>query len=292
MWEKILNPIRKFARCPEIQALRKKKTAMVGLGIVSAFIIMAIFAGFIAPHDPIEQHPEDRFQGPSWKYPFGADDVGRDIFSRFIYGSRSALKTGFLIVALWSVIGIPLGVIAGYWRKADFIMSRAVDVAIAFPMLALAVVFIAVYGPGTSNLVKIFGVTGWVGFAMLTRNSVIRVREAAVKKTYKGKGNIGTFRHVLRVSIALVMLGLPAAILLVSAMGFLGLGVQPPNPDWGRDLNAYSRYMADPWPKPLMIILPGTALTIFILGFYLMSDWLRKILDQDETFYLPGVSSQ
>jgi peptide/nickel transport system permease protein len=287
MLEKIRNAIRKIARSPEFLAFRKKRAAMVGLVIVSAYIIVAIFAGLIAPYNPTTES-NIRYQGPSLKHLFGTDSRGRDIFSRVIYGSRPALETGFLVVIVWSAIGIPLGVIAGYWRKADFVVSRAIDVAMAFPILALAIVFVGMNG----SLIAIFGLTGWVGFAKLTRDRIVQVREAPRKRTAKEKGSIKTSRRVLRVSIALVLLGLPVAILLASVMSFLGLGVRPPTPDWGYDLNSYRIYMADPLPARLMIIFPGMALTILIMGFYLMSDWLREIFDQEETFYLPGTDAQ
>lgn len=286
MW-KIRRIARKFVRFSEFQAFRKKRFAL-GFGIVLAFIVMAIFAGWIAPHDPIEPHYEDRLQGPSWEYPMGTDFVGRCIFSRIIHGSGAVLATGFLIVLIWSAIGVPLGLVASYSKKVDFIMLRAVDVVIAFPMLALAVAFIAVFG----HSIAILGIIGWVGFAKLTRDRVLRFRGTASKVTKTSRMNVKTFRHILRTFIALMILGYPAAILLFSAISFMGLGVMPPEPEWGAMLNESIRYLGDPMPAPLWTIFPAAMLTLLILGFYFMGDWLREILDQDQTFYLPGVIAQ
>jgi peptide/nickel transport system permease protein len=253
-----------------------QRTAIIGLVIVSAYIIAAIFAGVVTWHDPTAEYNNLRSKGPSLSFPFGTDNKGRDIFSRFIYGSRPVLEVGFLLVAVWCVIGVPLGFIAGYWRKVDFLFSRAVFVAIVFLVLTLAIVFIGVNGSGTGNLMAIFGLAGGVGFVKLTRDRVVKVREARGKGSYKLKANIRPYRLVLRVSLVLILLGLPVAILLVTAVDFLKLRVPPPTPDWGYDLHSN---LGNPWPAPLMTIFPVMAIAILMLGFYLMSGWLREILD-------------
>lgn len=288
MWGKIRRIAREFIQSPEFQAFRKRRLALIGFGIVLAFIVMAIFAGWIAPHDPYEPHYEDRLQEPSWKYPMGTDWMGRCVFSRVVHGSGAVLKTGFLVVLIWSAIGAPLGLVAGYYKKVDYIMLRAVDVVILFPIVALAIVFGAVSGLG---LMLILGILGWVGFAKLMRDRVLKIRRTAVSKVLFGK-NVKTSRHILRTSIALMILAFPAAILLVSAFSYMGVGAMPPEPEWGAMLNESSRYLGDPMPAPLWSIFPGTMLMLLIFGFYLMGDWLREILDQDQTFYLPGVIAQ
>ncbi|MFQ6116223.1 MAG: ABC transporter permease [bacterium] len=288
MWRKIRRIAREFVRSSEFQAFRKRRLTLIGFGIVLAFIVMAIFAGWIAPHDPYEQHIEDRLQGPSWKYPMGTDWTGRCVFSRIVHGSGAVLKTGFSVVLIWSVIGAPLGLVAGYYKKVDFIMLRAVNVVILFPIVALAVVFNAVSGLG---LMLILGIIGWVGFAKLTRDRVLKLRRTAASKVLSRK-NVKISRHILRTSIALMILAFPAAILLVSAFSYMGFGAMPPEPEWGTMLSESSRYLGDPMPAPLLTIFPGTMLMLLIFGFYLMGDWLREILDEDQTFYLPGVIAQ
>ncbi len=285
MWRKIRRIARKIVQSPEFQAFRKRRLALIGFGIVLAFIVMAIFAGWIAPHDPIEQHFEDTLQGPSGEYPLGTDWAGRCIFSRIIHGSGTVLASGFLLVLIWSAIGVPLGLVAGYSKKVDFIMLRTVDVVLAFPILALAVVFIVVSGPFT----LILGIIGGVGFAKLTRDRVLRLRGTAGKVTKRSRKKVKTPRHILRTFIALMILGYPAAILLITAISFMGLGAMPPAPEWGAMLSESSRYLAE---NPLGSICPAAMLTLLLLGFYLMGDWLREILDQDQTFYLPGVIAQ
>lgn len=289
MWRKIPRIARKFIQSPEFQAFSKRRLALIGFGIVLAFIVMAIFAGWIAPHDPYEPHFEDRLQEPSLKYPMGTDWMGRCVFSRIVHGSGAVLKRGFLVAFIWSAVGAPLGLVAGYYKKVDFIMLRAVDVVITFPIVALAVAFIAVSGPGLFYL--ILGIPGWVGFAKLMRDSVLKIRRTAESKVLSGK-NVKTSRHILRTSIALMILAIPAAILLISALSYMGLGAIPPEPEWGAMLNESSRYLGDSMPAPLWTIFPGTMLMLLIFGFYLMGDWLREILDQDQTFYLPGVIAQ
>lgn len=288
MWRKIRRIAREFVQSPEFQAFRKRRLALIGFGIVLAFIVMAIFSGWIAPHDPIDMHLDERRQGPSWKYPMGTDWAGRCVFSRVVHGSGAALKTGFSVVLIWSAIGVPLGLVAGYYKKVDYIMRRAVDVVILFPIVALAVVFFAVSGLG---FMLILGILGWVGFAKLMRDRVLKLRGAAASKVLSGK-NVKTSRHILRTFIALMILAFPAAILLVSAFSYIGVGAMPPEPEWGVMLSESSLFIGDPMPAPLWSIFPGTMLMLLIFGFYLMGDWLREILDQDQTFYLPGVIAQ
>ncbi len=246
MWRKIRRNAREFVQSPEFRAFRKRRLALIGFGIVLAFIVMAIFAGWIAPGYPYEQHIEDRLQGPSWKYPMGTDWAGRCIFSRVVHGSGAVLKTGFSVVLIWSAIGVPLGLVAGYYKKVDYIMLRAVDVVILFPIVALAIVFIAVSG----SLILILGIAGWVGFAKLMRDRVLKLRRTAASKVLSRR-NVKTFRYILRTFIALMILGYPAAILLTSAFSYMGFGAMPPEPEWGAMLNESSRYLGDPMPAPL-----------------------------------------
>lgn len=251
-------------------------------------VFTAIFAGFIAPHDPIEHHYEDNRLGPSGKYPFGTDYAGRCIFSRVVYGTRIALIIGILLVVVQAAIGVPLGLLAGYWGgKVDSLIMRVVDAVLAMPGLIIALAFVALFGPGLYKVVLALAITGWAGYARLMRGQTLAVKEEVYVEAARAIGekdrNIIS-RYILPNTISplivMVTMTFPAAILLASSMSFLGLGVQPPDPDWGAMLWDYSRgYLADPMPAPLWSILPGIVMVITIFGFNFMGDALRDAFD-------------
>lgn len=255
-------------------------------------VFTAIFAGVIARRDPTTQNFDnenvlERFQGPSWEYPFGTDDKGRDIFSRVVYGARTALIIGALLVVVETVIGLPLGLLAGYrGRKVDNLIMRLVDAVLAMPGLIIALAFVAVFGPGLYKVILALGITGWAGYARLMRGQTLAIKEETYIEAARAIGEKDRtiiFRYVLPNTlsplIVMITMTFPAAILLSSSMSFLGLGIQPPSPDWGYDLNAYRPYMGDPWPAPLMTILPGIVMVITIFGFNFFGDALRDAYD-------------
>ena len=357
MLDRVRNFLKGLQRSPAFRYLRRDIRAKIGGVIVLLVVFTAIFAGFIARHDPttknkitisellggaifkVEPNPYggafllvtdnvtpdsdntlgiillqdvpagtytvtenvgkieirnvenkeilERFQGPSLKYPFGTDDSGRDIFSRVVYGARTALLIGILLVVVQTSIGLPLGLLAGYrGGKVDNVIMRLVDAVLAMPGLIIALAFVAVFGPGIYKVVLALAVTGWAGYARLIRGQTLAIKEEPYIESARAIGekdrNI-IFRYVLPNAISplivMVTMTFPAAILLSSSMSFLGLGVQPPAPDWGYDLNAYRIYMADPWPAPLMSILPGIVMVITIFGFNFFGDALRDAYD-------------
>ncbi|MEM2908312.1 MAG: ABC transporter permease [Candidatus Hadarchaeales archaeon] len=280
----IQSYMKRMGRSPALRYLKRDVRAWVGLGIVLAIVGVAIFADFIAPHDPETQHLEDKLLGPCKKYPLGTDDLGRCIFSRIVYGSRIALTIGILLVSLEAAIGVPYGLIAGYrGGRLDETMMRVVDAVIAFPGLVLAIAFVGFFGPGLYKLVIALSITGWAGYARLTRGQVLAVKEEVYIEAAKAIGERDrsiilryVLPNIISPLIVLATMTLPAAILLSSAMSFLGLGVQPPTPDWGAMLREHSRYLAE---RPLMSVYPGIAIIITVLGFNFLGDALRDAFD-------------
>jgi len=279
--------LRRLQRSPAFRYLRRDIRAKVGGVIVLLVVFTAIFAGFIARHDPTTQNLSNRFQGPSWEYPFGTDDAGRDIFSRVVYGARTALIIGTLLVVVQTSIGLPLGLLAGYrGGKVDNLIMRLVDAVLAMPGLIIALAFVAVFGPGIYKVVLALAITGWAGCARLMRGQTLAIKEETYIEAARAIGEKDRtiiFNYVLpnAISPLIVMMTMtfPAAILLSASMSFLGLGVMPPTPDWGYDLNAYKKFMGDPMPAPLMTILPGIVMVITIFGFNFFGDALRDAYD-------------
>lgn len=258
--------------------------AMIGLAIVGTVVVVAILASVIAPHDPLEQNLEDRFEGPGWKYPLGTDSLGRCIFSRIIHGSRLALMVGVLFVAVQAGIGVPIGLISGYCGgKIDSVIMRIVDIAISMPGLVLAIVFVGMFGPGIFNVILAFSITGWARFARLTRGQVLAVKEELYIEGAKSIGEKDRsillryiFPNTVSPIIVVMSITLPAAILAVSAMSFLGLGIMPPAPCWGGILAAGRTYLG---VAPWIATFPGLAIMITVLGFNFVGDGLRDALD-------------
>lgn len=276
--------LRGVRRSPAFRYFKRDIRAKVGLAIVLVVVFTAIFAGFVAPHGPIDQHLEDRFQGPSWKYLMGTDWAGRCIFSRIIYGTRYALTVGILLIAVQGSIGVPLGLLAGYrGGKVDNLIMRIVDATLAMPGLIIALAFVAIFGPGLYKIIIALAITGWAGYARLMRGQALAVKgevyiEAA--RAIGEKDRTIVSRYVLPNSISplivMMTMTLPAAILIASAMSYLGLGVMPPEPEWGAMLNQSSHYLRE---NPLESIFPGIAIIVVVLGFNFLGDALRDAFD-------------
>lgn len=279
--------LRGLRRSPAFRYFKRDIRAKVGFAIVLTVVFTAIFASFIAPHDPLEMHLEETRQGPSWKYLMGTDWAGRDLFSRIIYGTRYALTIGILLIVIQASIGVPLGLLAGYrGGRVDNLIMRLVDATLAMPGLIIALAFVALFGPGLYKIIIALAITGWAGYARLMRGQTLAVKgetyiEAA--KSIGEKDRTIVTRYVLPNSISplivLMTMTFPAAILIASAMSFLGLGVMPPEPEWGAMLMQTRAYMADPWPAPLWTIFPGIAIIVVVLGFNFLGDALRDAFD-------------
>ncbi|NUK31732.1 ABC transporter permease [Parageobacillus sp. VR-IP] len=263
---------------------RKNKIALIGLGIVVFFILLAIFAPLLAPYDFKEPNLAERLQPPSSKHLFGTDDFGRDILSRVLYGARISLWVGFFSVLGSVIVGSLLGIIAGYYgRWIDGIISRLFDIMLAFPSILLAIGIVAVLGPSLQNALIAIAVINIPNFGRLIRSRVLSIKQEEYIMAAKAIGMSDTrilFHHVLPNSMAPIIvqgtLAIATAIIEAAALGFLGLGAQPPNPEWGKMLADSKDFLTQ---APWTMIFPGLAIMLTVLGFNLMGDGLRDALD-------------
>lgn len=257
---------------------------VIGAVVISMVIISATSAPLIAPYPPNQLNMRDSLAPPSWKHLFGTDRLGRDIFTRVLYGSQIALQIGVLIILVQGTIGITAGLVAGsFGGIMDTVIMRVVDVFLAFPILALALVISAVIGPGLYNVIIALGLAGWTNFARLVRGDVLNIRENDYIEAAKALGASKSrliLRHilpnVLSSIIVLASLTLPSAILLSAAMSFFGLGAQPPMPSWGATVADGRGYLLQ---APWISTFPGLAILVTVLAFNLVGDGLRDAFD-------------
>ncbi len=267
-----------------IQVFRRRKIALVGLIIIATFVLIAILADALVPFDPTAVNLGERFIQPGVKHWFGTDNLGRDILSRVIAGSRISLQVGILTVTLAMLIGVPAGLIAGYLRgMVDSVVMRLVDIFLAFPVIILAIAIVAVRGPGLYNVMIALVFVYWTTYARVTRGVTLVLREEDYVLAARSMGASSLrimFRHILPNAISPILviasLGLGNAILAEAALSFLGLGIQPPQASWGSMLNFGMQFLRD---APHISIFPGTAIFITVLGFNLLGDGLRDALD-------------
>src|SRR3954463_7896321 len=256
----------------------------VGAAIVLVVVIAALFGPALAPFDPSVQELALRLEGPTGLHWFGLDELGRDIFARVLYGARISLLVGVVVVGVSSTVGVALGAIAGYFGgRVDEVISRVIDVLLAFPGLLLAIALVAVLGPSLTNVVLALTLIGWVGYARLVRGQVLRTRELEFVQAARALGATTPrilLRHVIPTTLPAVTvqatLGMGAAILNEASLSFLGLGVQPPTPSWGTMLNYGRGHLLD---APHLTIFPGVAIAVLVLGFNFIGDGLRDALD-------------
>jgi peptide/nickel transport system permease protein len=272
---------------PTRRALRRlirRKGAMVGLSVIAVFVLLAIFAPLIAPYDPAAQSWASVRKAPSALHWFGTDDVGRDLFSRVIFGARASLMAGVVSVGIALSVGVPLGLIAGYFGGViDALLSRITDAMLACPFLILAIALAAFLGPSLQNAMIAIGVTTTPIFVRLTRAQVMGVKVEDYVEAARAVGNPPwriAVRHILpNILPALLVqatLSIAAATIAEAALSFLGLGQQPPAPSWGSMLNSAQRFLTN---APWMAIWPGLAIFLTVLSFNLIGDGLRDALD-------------
>lgn len=256
----------------------------VGLVIVVIAVAAALAGPLLTPFDPASQELARRLEGPSLTHPFGLDELGRDILARILSGARISLLVGVAVVSVSSVVGMLLGSVAGYFGgRVDDVISRVIDVLMAFPGILLAIALVAVLGPSLTNVVLALSIIGWVGYARLVRGQSLRAREfdfvQAARALGAGSGRI-ILRHVLPTAFPSVVvqatLGMAGAIIAEAALSFLGLGVQPPTPSWGTMLDAGRSHLFD---APHLTVFPGLAIAILVLGFNFLGDGLRDRVD-------------
>jgi peptide/nickel transport system permease protein len=255
-----------------------------GFIIVLIAVAAAVLGPILSPYDPASQELARRLEPPSLAHPFGLDELGRDILARILAGARISLLVGIAVVGVSSVVGSLVGSIAGYFGgRVDDVISRIIDVLMAFPGILLAIALVAVLGPSLRNVVLALSVIGWVGYARLVRGQALRAREfdfvQAARALGAGSARI-VVRHILPTALPAVVvqatLGMAGAIIAEAALSFLGLGVQPPTPSWGTMLDAGRSHIFD---APHLTVFPGLAIAILVLGFNFVGDGLRDRVD-------------
>jgi peptide/nickel transport system permease protein len=263
---------------------RKNFLALTGGFIVILLFIVALFAPFISPYDPGQINITLVLQEPTAGHIFGTDALGRDVFSRMVWGSRISLLVGFVAMGIATLIGIFLGALAGYYgRWVDSLIMRFVDIMLCFPTFFLILAVIALLEPNIWNIMIIIGVTGWMGVARLVRAEFLTLKERdfiVAEKALGAKDFRIIFRHILPNAMAPILvsatLGVAGAILTESALSFLGIGVQPPTPSWGNILTAGKDNIEIAW---WLSLYPGLAILITVLGYNLLGEGIRDAID-------------
>jgi peptide/nickel transport system permease protein len=267
-----------------LRLIRFTRTGTIGAAIVLAFMVLALLAPVISPADPIYQDLPSRAKFVSPEHPLGTDLLGRDMLSRILYGSRISLTLGIAAVVLGSLIGVPLGLIAGYLgRNVDMVIMRLVDVLLAFPLLLLAIIIIAILGPSLPNMVLAVGISAAPRFARLARGEVLGARQLDFVLAARSIGVPGWRIVALHILpniagplIVLASLRVGTAILVEASLSFVGLGPQPPAPAWGLMIADGLKAMRN---TPWVAGFPGLAIMLVVLGFNLLGDGLRDALD-------------
>jgi ABC-type dipeptide/oligopeptide/nickel transport system permease subunit len=267
-----------------MRRLRRSPGAMAGLVIVLIFLFISLTADYIAPHNYDLSNFAVARQGPSAEYWLGNDEIGRDLLSRLIQGARISLYVGLISVGIGVVVGLPLGLISGYFGGiSDQIIMRLMDIMLAFPSILLAILMVAILGPSLENAMIAIGVVSIPIYARLIRSSTLEVKEELYIEASRamGAGNLYIIlRHVLPNTLAPVVvqstLQIAAAIQASAALGFLGLGAPPDVPEWGNMLQKGRTYIIS---APHIVIYPGIAIMLVVLGFNLLGDGLRDALD-------------
>ena len=267
-----------------LKRLLKNFAFTSGLILTLLLVLAALAAPLLATHDPNLQDTSRRLEAPSNEHILGLDDLGRDVYSRIVYGARVSLRVGFSVVLAASLIGVTLGAISGYFGGlADVLVMRLCDILLAFPGILLAIALVAVLGPNLINVILALSIIGWVGYARLVRGQVLKVREmeyVTAAKALGAKSPRVIVKHVLpnviNPVIVMATLGLAGAILAEAALSFLGLGVQPPTPSWGAMLTSGRRYLG---LANHLAIFPGAAIMLAVMGLNFLGDGLIDALD-------------
>jgi len=269
------------------RAFRRNRIAMLGLIIVCIMISLALFADIVAPHNPIEPHYTDRLHPPSAQFLLGTDELGRDIFSRLVFGARISLVIAFIAQTVAISIGITLGLVSGWFGGwVDDLIMRITDAFFAIPGLMFLIVWVAILNPSPVTIFVGLGLIGWTSDARMMRSQVLAIKklEYVVAAQAVGAGTprimvLHLLPNAVAPSIVLASLGVAGAILVESTLSFLGLGVQIPNPSWGTMIDIGRNYFISAW---WYAIFPGLAIMLTVLGFNFIGDGLRDALDPQQ----------
>ncbi|MDP8971448.1 MAG: ABC transporter permease subunit [Actinomycetota bacterium] len=264
--------------------LRRDRLSVTGLAVVAAFTLAAVAAPLLSGHEPTAVVPADRLLGPSLEHPLGTDPLGRDLLSRLLFGSRWSLGAAAIATVLVMTIGVSMGTVAGYYGgRLDAVVMRVVDMLLGFPSLVLALAIVGTLGPGIVNVM--IGLVGvwWVDYARIVRGLVLALREREFVQAARAVGASDRHimvRHVLPNVVppvtVLATLEMGQLILAISGLSFLGLGAHPPTPELGAMLNDGRPFL---FSAPQLMIYPGAAITLLVMGFNLLGDGLRDVLD-------------
>lgn len=267
-----------------LRKLFSNKGAVFGLVVIILFMLTALLAPYLAPYKYDFMNMPNMLTGPSAKNLLGTDEFGRDILSRIIYGSRISLVVGFITVFISMTLGIFLGALAGYFGGwIDYLISGITDIAWSLPVSLLAIAFVAALGPSLVNLIIAIAMVSWAGFTRVVRGQFLALRESEFIQAAQILGMSNTriilkhmFPNALAPVIVLTTMEIPKVIIIESSLSFLGLGVQPPTPSWGSIMSAGRNYILE---APWIIVFPGIAMAILVLGFNFFGDSLRDTLD-------------
>ncbi|MBN7793269.1 ABC transporter permease [Microbacterium esteraromaticum] len=268
-----------------VKPSRRRNTSMLVGSILVALVVAAAVISFIwTPFDPYQQFLDNAHQGSSLTHPMGTDRLGRDVFSNILYGARITLLVGLVAVGIALLIGTPLGILAGMRRGAtEEVTMRFADILLAFPALLLAIMFAAVYGPGTGSAMVAIGIASIPGFARVARSGTLQVMSTEYVLAARASSQPGirvAIRHVLPNIAGMVVVQCSVtfalAVLAEAALSFLGLGTQPPTASWGRMLQESQQYL---WINPMLAVWPGIAIAIAVMGFNMLGDGLRDRFD-------------
>ena len=271
-------------------ALRHDWSAVLGLAVIAGAAAMALLAPTLAPTDPVRNSLLERLTQPMWAaggtagHPLGTDTLGRDVASRLLYGARVSLIVGFSAVVIAGVLGVVLGLLAGYYRGwPDDLLMRLGDVQLAFPVLVLAVAVLAVLGASLTNVILVLGVTGWIAYARIVRGETLSLKQREFVEAARALGATDRYllwRHVLPNVLPPVTVvatfSVARTIIAEASLSFLGLGIPPPAPSWGAMLDEGRNYITTGW---WLALFPGLAILLLVLGINLVGDWLRDVLD-------------
>lgn len=279
-----VEPVRRARGRRLLRALVARPLTLAGAVIVLLFIMVGIFGPLMAPRDPTTIYYSSILASPSPAFPFGTDDTGRDILSRVLAGARISLTVGVVAVSIATFFGTVLGVLAGYSRGwVGGLIMRLMDVMLAFPDILLAIVIITILGPGLTTVMIAVGIATIPAYTRTIRSAVLSVREQEYVEAARALGVpsirimfVHILRNVLTPILVLVTISIGLAILTAAGLSFVGLGAQPPAPEWGDMLNEAQNYMQQAW---WMAVFPGAAIMLVVVGLNLLGDGLREILD-------------
>jgi peptide/nickel transport system permease protein len=263
---------------------KKNRLALVGFIIVSIVIFIAIFAPLLTPYDPLDTDPFNRLKAPSAEHWLGTDELGRDVLTRLFYGSRIALLIGVLIILFEGAIGIILGILSGFFGGViDMVTMRIVDILRSFPVIILAMAIAGIMGQGLLNVVIALGIVGWTTYARMVRSKILSIKETDYVEAAYSIGE-STFSVIMKyvmpnaipTAIIMICIMMPTALIASATLSFLGVGVQPPSPDWGSMIAAGRAYLLR---APWISTSAGLAIMFTVLGFNFIGDGLRDALD-------------